>query len=117
MSHISRVGNLASTPILREGEKGFYCYARVIVSDRLRTDEGEYYDGPPTGYDVRVTGDLARQLVATAEESGNVRVHFEGDYRVTEYTPEGGVARLQHEVKATEVSISLRNQHVVVVRN
>ncbi|PPG43752.1 single-stranded DNA-binding protein [Pseudoclavibacter sp. RFBA6] len=115
MSYISRVGNLASTPVLREGDKGFYCYARVIVSDRLRADDGSYGDGPSVGYDVQVSGDLARQLVATAEESGNVRIHFEGQYRVTEYAPEGGPVRLQHEVKATEVSISLRNQHVVVV--
>ena len=32
MSYITRTGNLAATPTLREGERGAYTYARVIVT-------------------------------------------------------------------------------------
>ena len=49
-----------------------------------------------------------------AEESGNVRVTFSGRYRVTEYKGEQGT-RLQHEVRADEVAVSLRGQSVRVV--
>ena len=40
MSYITRTGNLAATPTLREGERGAYTYARVIVTDRIRQEAG-----------------------------------------------------------------------------
>lgn len=43
-----------------------------------------------------------------------VRVTFSGRYRVTEYKGEQGT-RLQHEVRADEVAVSLRGQSVRVV--
>ena len=46
MSYITRTGNLAGAPELREGERGPYTYARVIVSDRIRQEDGSYTDGP-----------------------------------------------------------------------
>ena len=46
MSYITRTGNLAEAPTLREGENGPYCYARVLVSDRIRQESGDYIDGP-----------------------------------------------------------------------
>lgn len=113
MSYITRTGNLAETPTLREGEKGVYTYARVLVTDRVRGEDGSWSDGATIGYDVAVRGDQARQLVAAAEASGNIRVTFSGRYRVTEYTGAQGV-RVQHEVSADEVGVSLRGQRVRV---
>ena len=114
MSHITRTGNLAATPTLREGENGPYTYARVLVSDRIRPEDGGYTDGPTVAYDVAVSGNQAQNLVEAAQESGNIRVTFSGRYRVTEYKSDQG-SRLQHEVRADEVAVSLRGQSVRVV--
>lgn len=116
MSHITRTGNLAGTPTLREGEHGPYTYARILVTDRIRQEDGSFIDGATIGYDVAVSGSQATELVATAEKSGNVRVMFSGRYRVTEYHGEQGT-RIQHEVRADEIGISLRGQSVTVDRN
>ncbi|HRL80914.1 MULTISPECIES: single-stranded DNA-binding protein [Actinomycetes] len=116
MSYITRTGNLAATPELRQGERGAYTYARVLVSDRIRQDDDTYTDGPTVAYDVAVSGSQATALVEAAERSGNIRVTFAGRYRVTEYKGEQGT-RLQHEVRADEVAVSLRGQSVTVERN
>lgn len=113
MSHITRTGNLAATPTLREGENGPYTYARVLVSDRIRQQDGSYTDGPTVAYDVAVSGNQAQNLVEAAQESGNIRVTFSGRYRVTEYKGDQG-SRLQHEVRADEIAVSLRGQSVRV---
>lgn len=113
MSYITRTGNLAATPTLREGDNGPYTYARVLVSDRIRQEDGSYTDGPTVAYDVAVSGNQAQNLVEAAEESGNIRVTFSGRYRVTEYKGENGT-RIQHQVNADEVSVSLRGQRVRV---
>ncbi|NLC98791.1 MAG: single-stranded DNA-binding protein [Actinomycetales bacterium] len=116
MSYITRTGNLVETPTLRHNERDApYTYARVAVSDRLRDkDTGEWCDGPTVFYSVSVNGQQAEQLVEAAETSGNIRVTFSGDYRVTGYRTESGEERVQHEVRADEVGASLRNQRVTV---
>jgi len=116
MSYITRTGNLAATPTLRERERGAYTYARVIVTDRIRQEDGSYVDGPAVFYDVAVGGSQATNLVEAAERSGNIRITFSGRYRVTEYKGEQGT-RIQHEVRADEVSVSLRGQSVAVERS
>jgi len=116
MSYITRTGNLAATPTLREGDNGPYTYARVLVSDRIRQEDGSYVDGPAVFYDVAVGGSQATNLVEAAERSGNIRITFSGRYRVTEYKGEQGT-RIQHEVRADEVSVSLRGQSVAVERS
>jgi single-strand DNA-binding protein len=115
MSTITRTGNLARTPELRHDDKGRpYTFARVIVTDRVRGENGEWEDGGTIGYDVAVNGSEAEALVATAEASGNIRVLFTGDYRTRLYTPEGGEPRIVHEVRNATVAISLRGQSVTV---
>jgi single-strand DNA-binding protein len=116
MSHITRTGNLAAKPELRQGERGPYTYARVLVSDRIRQDDDTYTDGPTIAYDVAVSGSQATNLVEAAERSGNIRITFSGSYRVTEYKGEQGT-RLQHEVRAEDVAVSLRGQSVTVERS
>ena len=116
MSYITRTGNLTETPTLRTGENGPYTYARVAVSDRIRQEDGSYDDGPTVFYDVAVGGSQATNLVEAAERSGNIRITFSGRYRVTEYKGEQGT-RIQHEVRADEVSVSLRGQSVAVERS
>lgn len=112
MSYITRVGNLAETPTLREGEKGPYCFADVIVNDSIKKGDG-YVDGPAIRYEVAVNGNEAVNLVEAAEASGNIRIFFSGDYYVTEYVGEKG-SYLQHKVRADHVGVSLRGQKVVV---
>lgn len=116
MSHITRTGNLAATPELRQGECGAYTYARVIVTDRLRQEDGSYADGPAIAYEVAVSGVQATNLVAAAQEFGNIRVMFSGRYRVTEYKGQQGT-RIKHEVNADEGAVSLRSQTVTAARN
>jgi len=116
MSYITRTGNLAGAPTLREGDRGPYTYARIIVTDRIRQDDDTYTDGPAIGYDVAVSGSQAENLAALAEASGNVRITFSGRYRVTEYEGEQGT-RIQHRVQADDVAVSLRGQRVVVERD
>lgn len=115
MSYITRTGNLTGTPVLRNSENGQYTYAQVAVSDRIRKDDGSYVDGPTVFYNVAVSGSQAANLVAAAERSGNIRITFCGRYQVTEYKNEQGT-RIQHEVRADEVSVSLRGQNVTVER-
>lgn len=71
MSYIVREGNLAAAPELREGAKSGtkYTYARVIVTDRIRTAEGEFVDGAPVAYNLTVFGAQAEQLVDAANAS------------------------------------------------
>ena len=116
MSYITRTGNLTEAPTLRTGDSGPYTYARVAVSDRIRQEDGSYVDGPAVFYDVAVGGSQATNLVEAAERSGNIRITFSGRYRVTEYKGEQGT-RIQHEVRADEVSVSLRGQSVAVERS
>jgi single-strand DNA-binding protein len=116
MSYITRTGNLTEAPTLRTGESGPYTYARVAVSDRIRQEDGSCVDGPAVFYDVAVGGSQATNLVEAAERSGNIRITFSGRYRVTEYKGEQGT-RIQHEVRADEVSVSLRGQSVAVERS
>ncbi len=110
MSHISRSGNLAYTPTLREGAQGPYAYARVKVSDRLK--EGDtYVDGPTMTYDLVVTGARARALVATAKACGNIAVTFSGTYTVSLYKGE-----IQHRVRVEEIGARFQNQDITVER-
>lgn len=115
MSYIVRTGNLAGTPELREGEHTPYTYARIIVSDRIRQEDGSYVNGPAIAYDVLVSGSQAVNLVDAAKASGNIRITFAGRYRVTEWRGEQGT-RIEHEVRADEVSVSLIGQRVIVER-
>lgn len=115
MSYIIRTGNLAATPKLREGDKGPYTFARVIVSDRYTNKAGEWVNGPEIGYDVAVSGDQARRLVACAERDGNVRVTFGGRYRVTTWESNEG-PRPQHEVRADTISLSFLGQDAAVAK-
>lgn len=115
MSFISRTGNLAATPKLREGENGPYTFAKVIVSDRYKDKAGEWVDGPSIAYEVAVSGDEAKRLVATAERDGNVRVTFSGRYRVTEWKSDTG-SRHQHEVRADSIALAFRGQDVSVLK-
>lgn len=120
MAYISRTGNLAGVPTLRDGDRGVYTYARVIVADRLPREGGGYDDGPSIGYDVAVSGSQAEQLVATAEASGNIRITFSGRYSVTAYQdPQNSEAQpiINHKVQADEIGVSLRGQRVIVPRD
>lgn len=114
MSFIIRTGNLAGTPKLREAEGKVYTYATVMVSDRIKTKDGEWIDGPPTAYNVNVRGDQARRLVATAERDGNVRVLFAGPYRVKQWDSEKG-PQIQHDVANADVGLSFAGQDVGLV--
>lgn len=112
MSYIIRTGNLADTPVLREGERGErYTYARILVSDGIPQEDGTFENGPTVGYDVLVRGTQAVNLVDAAEASGNLRIMFAGRYRVTEYTNDKGTFA-QHKVSADQVAVSLQGQAV-----
>lgn len=116
MSYIVRAGNLAYTPELRTGDDGSpYAYARVIVSDSSRGEDGSYIDGPPIAYEVAVNGNQATNLVRAAQQSGNIRVVFAGKYRVGT-RKKGEDTVIQHQVRADDVAVSLRGQRVAVER-
>ncbi|AWF99859.1 single-stranded DNA-binding protein [Clavibacter michiganensis] len=115
MSHISRTGNLAGTPDLRQGPKGPYTYAAVIVNDRYQDDNGTWVQGPPIRYELAVSGTQAVALVATAKACGNIRVTFSGAYTVREFQGDKG-AILQHKVFVDEIGASFFGQDVTVAR-
>lgn len=114
MSWLIREGNLAETPILREGENGRpYCYAAVLVTDRARQEGGTYTDvGPVIRYDVSVSGSQAKNLVDAAKEGGNINVLFAGDYDVV-HSGENN-EYVKHRVRAAHIAVSLRTQTVRV---
>ncbi|GAB7305231.1 hypothetical protein MAFF212519_31530 [Clavibacter michiganensis] len=115
MSHISRTGNLAGTPDLRQGPKGPYTYAAVIVNDRFQDDNGTWVQGPPIRYELAVSGTQAVALVATAKACGNIRVTFSGAYTVREFQGDKGTI-LQHKVFVDEIGASFFGQDVTVAR-
>ena len=78
-------------------------YVHVLYSDQLNA------------YDVLVSGSQAVNLVDAAKASGNIRITFAGRYRITEWRGDQGT-RIQHEVRADEVSVSLLGQRVTVER-
>lgn len=94
MSYITRTGNLAETPTLREGDNGPYTYARVLVSDRLR--QGRQLHRRP---DHRLRRRRERQPGCEPHRGGRaqryIRVTFSGRYRVTEYKGEQGTRGLR----------------------
>lgn len=114
MSYIVREGNLAAAPELREGAKSGtkYTYARVIVTDRIRTAEGEFVDGAAVAYNLTVFGAQAEQLVDAANASGNIKLVFAGDYTVRSYTSREGESRVSHDVRVDVIGVSLRGQEV-----
>lgn len=117
MSYIIRKGNLTSTPELKQGPKRVYTHARVLVTDTERDREtGEFRDTATTGYNLTVFGSDAESLVRTAQESGNVRVMFTGDYSVHEYTRQDGGTGIDHRVTVDDIGVSLTGQHVTVER-
>ena len=117
MSYIIRKGNLAATPELKQGPH-VYTHARVLVTDTERDREtGEFRDTATTGYDVTVFGADAESLVRTAEESGNVRVLFSGDYSVKTFERQDGSTGISHRVTVDDIAVSLSGQHVTVQRS
>lgn len=113
MSYIIRVGNLAKTPELLTNDEGKnYCYARVLVTDRKPDDQGNWKDTATTAYDLTISGDQACRLVATAENSGNVRVLFAGRYRVEQFTRRDGGIGISHNVRVDEIGVSLKGQTI-----
>ncbi|WP_342763209.1 single-stranded DNA-binding protein [Dermabacter hominis] len=108
MSYIVREGSLAATPELREGAKNGtkYTYACVIVTDRIRTPEGDFVDGAPVASNLTVFGAQAQQLVDTANASGNIKLVFEGDYTVSSYTSKEGESRVSHDVRVDVIGVS-----------
>jgi len=115
MSHISRTGNLAGKPVLRQGPKGPYTYAAVIVNDRFQDENGTWVQGPAIRYELAVSGPQAPALVATAEACGNIRVTFSGSYTVREFHGDKGTI-LQHKVFVDEIGASFFGQDVTVAR-
>ncbi len=115
MSHISRTGNLAGTPVLRQGPKGPYTYAAVIVNDRFQDENGTWVQGPPIRYELAVSGTQAVALVATAKACGNIRVTFSGAYTVREFQGDKGTI-LQHKVFVDEIGASFFGQDVTIAR-
>lgn len=117
MSYIIREGNLASTPELRQSDKGPYTFAQVIVNDRSQDEDGNWSDTGSLLYNVTVSGDKARRLVETAQSSGNIRVVFAGRYRVSEYDRKDSQGKgTSHEVRADVLGIALTGQNVTVTR-
>lgn len=120
MSYIATAGNLAGIPELHfDNETGRgYCYARVICTERLKDEAGQWVDGPTTVYDVRLTGAAAESLAQTAQESGNVRVEFSGSLRWSEFVHRDGAVETIGRVTADTFGVSLGSgQHVTVTKN
>lgn len=116
MSFITRTGNLAATPELRRNENGQpYCFATVIVNDTINNN-GTYETISTTPYNLTVNGTQAEQLVATAEQSGNIRVTFTGTYRIRNYKRDDGSTGTSHDVRVTDIGASFKGQQVSVTR-
>ncbi len=112
MSYIARTGWLAATPELRDGEHGPYCFARVLVTDRIK--EGDAWrDGAVTAYDLTVSGNQAVRLVSTAEACGNTEITFTGSL-VTDVWGDNN-DKLANKVRADTVAVALRTQTVTAI--
>ena len=117
MSYITRVGNLARTPELRTNDDGrAYCFARVLVTDAKPDKDGTWHDTATTAYDLTITGDQAKRLIATSQESGNIRVLFTGRYRVETYTRPDGSTAISHRVKVDNIGASLKGQTLTITK-
>ncbi len=114
MSYLSETGNLTGVPELRRSPKGtLWCRAVVIHNYRVQDSEGEWHDSAKIAYDVIVRGRAAQELVHTARTSGNIKIHFEGRYRVKGFTRNNGTTGIAYEVVADDWHIA-RGQYVVL---
>lgn len=99
MSYISRKGRLGGPVRLTSREDGTILgHALVIVNDRVRDDDGNWYDAATTAYALTVKGRAAVRLAEFQERNGNAAVVFSGDYSVRTYTAPDGTTRLSHDV-------------------
>lgn len=113
MSYIVRSGNLVRPPVLQESERGYYCFATVVVNDVKHTEIG-WQTTATTSYDLAVNGKTAQELVAIAEDCGNIRIVFAGRYSIVEFKRKDGSTGISHKVKVDEIGVSLIGQEVAV---
>ena len=118
MSYIVRTGNLAGTPELKTAQSGrIYTRAGVIVNDSQRDEHGTWSDVGTQRYNVTVFGDTARELIATAKSSGNVRILFAGSITTRQYQRADGSQGTSQDVIADEIGVSLTGQSISVERH
>ena len=117
MSYIIRSGNLPGAPATTTTDRGrTLTHARVAVTDRVRSEDGEWAEGATVFYDLTIPGTPGERLVGFQERAGNRRIVFAGTYSVREWTGRDGETRLSHQVWVDHIGADLATDDLALAR-
>lgn len=83
-----------------------YAHLDVVATDRVKTDSGEYVDGPPTYYRVTVFGKTAENAMDSLSKGR--RIIFAGPPTVRSYRRNDGQPGVANEVVADHLGADLQ---------
>jgi single-strand DNA-binding protein len=96
-NYVQIIGNLGSTPELKEGDKFTMCKLAIAVNNGYSKD-GKWVEKDPTWLHATLWGDRAK-LAANNLKKGD-KVCIWGRITTNEYTDKKGINRLDYEIMA-----------------
>ena len=90
-----------------------WAHVEVAVTDRAKSDNGDYVDGPTTYYRVSVFGSRAENAMESLTEKG-ARVVFAGSLTARSYTRDDGQRGISNDVTADLLGASLTYNTVTI---
>ena len=105
--HIVIEGNLTRDPNGGYGKDTgkAYTHLDIAVTDRIRNNQGDWVDGPPTYYRVTVFGKTAENALNSLNK-GNTIIAT-GELTVRNYTRTDGTTGIAHEIIADHLGAAL----------
>ena len=112
--HIVIEGNLTRDPNGGYGKDTGKAYAHldIAVTDRTRSNQGDWVDGPPTYYRVTVFGRTAENALNSLTKGNTVLVT--GDLIVRSYTRTDGPPGVAQEIIADHLGAALTYTTVTI---
>jgi single-strand DNA-binding protein len=112
--HIVIEGNLTRDPNGGYGKDTgkAYTHLDVAVTDRIRSSQGVWVDGPPTYYRVTVFGRTAENALKSLVKGNTVLVT--GDLTVRAYTRTDGSPGTAHDIVADHLGAALTHTTVAI---
>ena len=112
--HIVIEGNLTRDPNGGYGKDTgkAYTHLDIAVTDRIKTTQGDWVDGPPTYYRVTVFGRTAENALNSLTKGNTVIAA--GDLTVRAYTRTDGTPGISHDIIADHLGTALTYTTVTI---
>ena len=112
--HIVIEGNLTRDPNGGYGKDTGKAYAHldIAVTDRVKSNQGDWVDGPPTYYRVTVFGRTAENALNSLTKGNTVLVT--GDLTVRAYTRTDGTPGTANDIIADHLGAALTHTGVTI---